>query len=563
MKRILLLCIVLFVIAGSLIFAGGQRTASSNTAVPRGVGDWKYKYPQTVTATIGRDLDHYNFFDGEDFENNAYTRWIKDTYNYEIKTGFFTSSSDDHTQRVTLAIASGNLPDIMEVYNRQQFAELMESGLVEDLTGLFDQWASPLFKAALDTYGGLENVMSTTFLNGRQYGFSSAYAAGSDSLFWIREDWRLRLGLPEPKTIDDFVALAQAFVNNDMAGNRMTTGLEMRVPITGRYNGYNVADPFFNEVGAYPRLWIDDSNGKIVYGSVTPQAKEGLRTLRDMYARGILSRDFATKDHQAAIAAGQIGVVIGPWWIADYPLNYTFNNNPNAIWKVYNWTSAKTGKRYGFQNNTAGMWIVARKGFSNPELIPRLLNLTTEVRCFYSPMLSPEEERRYELAIPENVREAYAGRQGVAWNSWPCSIQIDFKDMMPRLARMEGQNLDRFKAGNTAGMDAATRTTMENIVKWETGADRGFGPWNSYMGYTAKQYDLADERTIDIKGTYWPSNTATMQLRWSNLTDLENLAYTDIIMGRQPLDYFDTFVRQWYDQGGTRITEEVNRQYGK
>jgi putative aldouronate transport system substrate-binding protein len=442
--------------------------------------------------------------------------------------------------------------------------ELMESGMVEDLTGLFDQWASPLYKATIESFGGLENAMPTTFVNGRQYANALTHGSGQDPLFWIREDWRLKLGLPEPQTTDDFIKLAQAFVDNDMAGNKMTAGLEIQVPMAGTYNTVMMADPYFTEAGSYPRLWIDDSTGKIVYGSVAPQAKEGLRTLRDLYAKGLIPRDFVTRDHQAAVAAGYPGVVIGSWWISDWPLNYSVNNNPNALWRVYTWKSSKTGKRHTFQQPYNFSWAVVRKGYKNPEILTRLMNLTAEVRCFFDgPCLTAEEEKQYEIIIPLDVRDAYAGRQNINWTSWPINLQIDFNDQMVRLARIQQQNLDKYKAGNTSGIDASTLATLKNIVNYEKGTDRGFRAWSDYQRYVGMHYSLTDASTIDIKKTYWPYNTETMQLRWSNLTDLEALAYNKIIMGQEPLDYFDVFVKEWYDQGGTRITEEVNRQFGK
>lgn len=32
-----------------------------------------------------------------------------------------------------------------------------------------------------------------------------------------------------------------------------------------------------------------------------------------------------------------------------------------------------------------------------------------------------------------------------------------------------------------------------------------------------------------------------------------------MIMGEQPMDYFDTFVEEWYDQGGRELTREDQR----
>lgn len=54
-----------------------------------------------------------------------------------------------------------------------------------------------------------------------------------------------------------------------------------------------------------------------------------------------------------------------------------------------------------------------------------------------------------------------------------------------------------------------------------------------------------------------------MQLKWSNLEKLEADTYIQIIMGEQPVDYFDTFVENWKAQGGDEITTEVNEECAK
>lgn len=43
-----------------------------------------------------------------------------------------------------------------------------------------------------------------------------------------------------------------------------------------------------------------------------------------------------------------------------------------------------------------------------------------------------------------------------------------------------------------------------------------------------------------------------------SLKDLEQKAFLKIIVGEQPIDYFDTLVEEWYENGGTELTETVN-----
>jgi putative aldouronate transport system substrate-binding protein len=404
--------------------------------------------------------------------------------------------------------------------------------------------------------------MSTAYHNNRQYAKAALQTSGQDPLFWVREDWRLQLGLPEPKTIDDFINIAQAFVDNDMAGNRMTIGLELQSPVAGRYNGSYLADPFFNEVGAFPRSWIDDGTGRIIYGSVAPQAREGLRTVRDLYARGLISRDYVTKDHRASVAAGHTGVVIGPWWICGNLLATTVQNNPDNYWRVFTWRSSKTGGRYTIRPDVNNQWLVVRRGYSNPEIAVRMMNLIAEVRCFTDGfVLTAEEERRYEVFLPLNVRDAYFGRPGINWAAWPISLQVDFDDYVLRHARVERQDLELFRAGNTAHFTPSYMEILRDINSYSNGTDRSLQPWRFYHRFIGKQFTYSDANFITIKHAYYPYTTDTMQARWSHLTDLENLAYNSIIMGQQPLEFFDTFVQQWHAQGGTTITAEVNRQF--
>ena len=41
---------------------------------------------------------------------------------------------------------------------------------------------------------------------------------------------------------------------------------------------------------------------------------------------------------------------------------------------------------------------------------------------------------------------------------------------------------------------------------------------------------------------------------------LEKNAFIQMIMGEQSMDYFDTFVEEWYDQGGRELTEKIREE---
>ena len=73
--------------------------------------------------------------------------------------------------------------------------------------------------------------------------------------------------------------------------------------------------------------------------------------------------------------------------------------------------------------------------------------------------------------------------------------------------------------------------------------------------------DLEDK--LNFQKVYYPFSTDTMDTNWASLKDKEEKAFMQIIMGEQPVDYFDTFVAEWKAQGGDLITQEVNEAANK
>ena len=57
------------------------------------------------------------------------------------------------------------------------------------------------------------------------------------------------------------------------------------------------------------------------------------------------------------------------------------------------------------------------------------------------------------------------------------------------------------------------------------------------MGYTQEYNRLTDEE----------------------LEELSLKTFIKIIIGEESLDTFDTYVQQWYDEGGRELTEQANR----
>ena len=95
--------------------------------------------------------------------------------------------------------------------------------------------------------------------------------------------------------MQDVFDIAEAFTKNDPDGNGKndTYGLGFQKDIWGGLFG---AEGIANGFHAYPRTWVKDDNGELVYGSIQPEMKPLFKKLQEFYKDGIIDQEFSVKD---------------------------------------------------------------------------------------------------------------------------------------------------------------------------------------------------------------------------------------------------------------------------
>ena len=90
------------------------------------------KYPETVTYTLGqmKGTGNSNLPEGETYENNAYTRYLKKILNVQNKN-IFMESEEGYDEALNILVKDRNLPDIFLVSDREMLEELVENDLIE------------------------------------------------------------------------------------------------------------------------------------------------------------------------------------------------------------------------------------------------------------------------------------------------------------------------------------------------------------------------------------------------------------------------------------------------
>lgn len=507
------------------------------------------KYEDPVTVEIVQSINPtITMPEGDSATDNYYTRFIKDNMNIDISVKWSASSSD-YNEKLNLAIAANDIPDIL-VVNEQQFRKLAQSDMLEDLTDYYDTYACDIIKQNIDSTDG--KALENATYDGKLLALPSVQVeADGYVLMWIRQDWLDELGLEAPTTIEELETVAKAFVDNKMGGEN-TIGIVGPTINGAVYNTFlstnnlNNLDGIFQAYQAYPGYWVQDEEGKAVYGSTTEQTKEALAELNKMYEDGILDQELGVrKDADEAWKSGKVGILFSPWWHG-YNVKDGIANEPDMEWKAYAAPLAADGQWYAKLAGVGGSYCVVRKGYEHPEAAFLLNNyLRVNEGTFQS-------ETDLDLSY-------YPGRVVIA------PLDENTYSVQALNAEMKGEEVPEFDPLNYKLLQAdlaALPDCLEapyddmSIEKWNTD-NTNFGRLYSLLMGSSAVEKASTEGIVNKVYSITYTQTESMERKWTNLKKKEDETFLKIIIGEEPIEAFDTFVEEWNAEGGAEITEEV------
>ena len=530
-----------FCLLGNIYAGGGQQKAT--TVAPIGVVGQDgplVPYEKTLEIQVPLAISANLFFiEGEDVENNFVTNFYTEKLNIRYKGKWIVDSSQAD-EKLNAAIASNDLPDIFSA-SSEVLGRVIKAGQVQPLWDVYDKYATPRLKEIMSYQDG------RGFLAGRSGGKVYALPVSNDyanniAELWIRKDWLEKLNLAVPKTLDDLLAVARAFRDQDPGGNGKGNTIAIALD-KGWGQDRSGINALSNPLNAYSAIWIPDGSGGLKYGSVQPEMKDALQFMQGLYKEGLLDKEFAVKDSAKVtedIAAGKVGIYPGVFWSSLWPLNLSLDNNPKADWVCCPISLNKDGKKIT-QNKIFSYYSVAvRTGFPNPEALVKSMNLWAEMfhgqyADYFDGLLSTPKYKP--------IADIWHGYAMPVFFSHPLKNQFLSDNF---IEAWNAQNIDLCTTG-----EARNRYDLVSA-----GGTQGWAHKNFLMqGYPVlKQYDgyVYDE--------FVGPPTDTMVLRTANLKTLEDEAFFSIIMG-EPISKFDEFVNNWKSQGGDAITSEVSAWY--
>lgn len=110
----------------------------------------------------------------------------------------------------------------------------------------------------------------------------------------IRQDWLDKLGLEMPTNTDELYEVLKAFKTQDPNGN----GQADEIPFTGilaEYPAFGIGNILW-AFGTHYDFYLKD--GKVVYGFLEDEMKEGLSYLSKLYAEGLIDPDYIINDEE-------------------------------------------------------------------------------------------------------------------------------------------------------------------------------------------------------------------------------------------------------------------------
>ena len=508
-------------------------------------------YPETIEYTLGKmtSVNNSNMPENDTYTDNAYTRYIKSVINVQ-NVDVFEANDSQYDTNVSMVISMGSLPDIMVVSSQDEVEQLVEAGLIEDLTESYNNCISDRIRKMYESYG--DSLKDMVTYDGKIMALPETNITDGPNLVWLRKDWMDKLGLSEPHTIDDVVNIVKHFISEDPGNNGVdasgkpnTVGLAVDTDVTGEcgYSSEFLLDIIFACFGAYPKQWIMNDDGEIVYGSVTDEAKEALSYISSLYNQGVIDNDFLLRTSTnicELIENGLCGSFFGPWWAPNNPLANAVSRNPDADWQPYLIATDSDGTTSYHSQNPCYKYVVVRKGYEHPEIAAKMISVMFD-KVRFDCTDSGEFKNYYQLNVEPTAR--------------PLSINVDYNNALSICYR----NIDATISGrkNPDSLELLERSFYDACSEYIKNANKTSTQWAAYMS-RIKACSLIAQDNIKVVDSLYFKTTDTMKSHWWRLNAKEKEAYLKIISGEEDISYFDTFVKEWNEQGGQTITSEVS-----
>lgn len=436
---------------------------------------------------------------GTDLNKNEIVDYIAEQTGFDIEWEMQPKENVD--QKINIMMASGETPDLIITGGKDIYSNLAQQGLLASLDDALNEFGPRIMETVPE-----ETWKAVTYNNSIQAIAVPQNQSATRGLL-VRRDILDELGIALPKTLDEYTAALRTIKDKKPELIPYVGGAA-----DGNGNAFGYIESFAGAFGLGSRYAVEGD--KVVHSNTQPYAKEFLSYMRDLYAEGILDREYPVNKNpniQEKLVSGQAVMTTIGWADAKGVTEAFLEKNPNAKMELIHPPVGANGQ-FGYQKNTPVRVYM---------LIPKSSKKVNEVVQF----------------INNYMNEDVLNVVSYGWEGTHYNMENDL----------------------VVATDAAEDIRYRIYYQlWDTEKNflnrvelKGFGPY----------YFPISEFSTFTEITDFAPPIAEVVEHSQSLIDLTNEYFIKIISGALPLDAFDEYVNKWNTSGGEASLKAINEWY--
>ncbi|WP_158299571.1 extracellular solute-binding protein [Paenibacillus antri] len=487
-KTVWIAALGLVVVAG----CGGGGGASDEGASSSGDASAK-----TLKVYVPSNVEEFPA--GTDLNANEIVDYIERQTGFDIEWEMQPKEGVD--QKINIMMASGETPDLIITGSKDIYSNLAQQGLLAPLDDALKEHGPRI----LDTVP--EETWKAVMYNDGIYAIAVPQNQAATNGMLVRTDILEELGIAIPKTLDEYGAALRTIKEKKPEMIPLLGGAA-----EGNGNAFGYIQSFAGAFGLGAKYVVEGD--RVVHTYTQPYARDFLAYMRELYAEGILDREYPVNKNtniQEKMVSGQAVMTTIGWADAKGVVEAYLEKNPGS---KLEWIHPPVGPngQFGYQKNTPVRVYM---------LVPRASQKVNEVVQFINNYMA------------DDVMDVVSyGWEGTHYNL-DGDIVVATEEAEKIRYRIYYQLWD-------------TEKNFLNRVEL-----KGFGPY----------YNPLTEYTTYTEITNFAPPIPEVVEHSQSLTDLTNEYYIKIISGALPMEAFDEYVDKWNGTGGETSLQAINDWY--
>lgn len=295
------------------------------------------------------------------------------TENMNINLEFTSFTDENRDEFLSLAFASGELPDII-IGGNFSAEELVKyggwEGQIINIDPYINETYMPNLSSVYEQYPSFKNVVTDSEGNVWSLGFiANPTERGNLSRAFINYDWLDECGLKVPETLDEFIDAMKTFKEKGLA----------EYPIGGSWAAENPSFYILNALGYTGAggkgfdICLRDGEVVLPYAD-RERFGDYLKVMNQLYEEGLIHKDFFTMDYSSTSAE----LAKGTGFVSQAPFVYCADYT--QYWAAMPLTSEYNSTPQWFSNNplSAGGAVIT-SSCEEPELAAKFLDYFYDV----------------------------------------------------------------------------------------------------------------------------------------------------------------------------------------